>query len=67
MNRSEILAFALITATLTMFVWGRFRYDLVALGSLLAEGLRLPHAHRPPVQIAAGAPLIARFWPLSPR
>jgi di/tricarboxylate transporter len=35
-NKNEILAFALIVCTLGMFVWGRFRYDLVALGSLLA-------------------------------
>jgi di/tricarboxylate transporter len=47
LNRSEILAFALITATLAMFVWGRFRYDLVALGSLLAGVLLgvIPAAH----------------------
>jgi di/tricarboxylate transporter len=36
LNEKEILAFALIVATLAMFVWGRFRYDLVSLGSLLA-------------------------------
>ncbi len=36
MTQKEILAFALIVATLAMFVWGRYRYDLVALGSLLA-------------------------------
>lgn len=30
-----MLAFALILGTLAMFVWGRVRYDLVALGSLL--------------------------------
>jgi len=47
LNRSEILAFALIIATLAMFVWGRFRYDLVALGSLLAGVLLgvVPAAH----------------------
>ena len=36
MSHQQILAFALILATLVMFVWGRFRYDLVALGALLA-------------------------------
>ena len=36
MQHAQILAFAVILGTLAMFVWGRFRYDLVALGSLLA-------------------------------
>ncbi|MBS0295228.1 MAG: anion permease [Proteobacteria bacterium] len=36
MTHSQMLAFALILGTLAMFVWGRVRYDLVALGSLLA-------------------------------
>ena len=31
-----MLAFGLILGTLGMFVWGRVRYDVVALGSLLA-------------------------------
>jgi len=30
------LAFALVAATIAAFVWGRFRYDLVALAALLA-------------------------------
>jgi len=33
---SQMLAFGLILGTLGMFVWGRVRYDVVALGSLLA-------------------------------
>jgi di/tricarboxylate transporter len=32
----QIGAFALIGAAVVLFVWGRFRYDLVALGALLA-------------------------------
>jgi di/tricarboxylate transporter len=36
MSAHQWLAFALVGATLTLFVWGRFRYDLVSLGALLA-------------------------------
>jgi di/tricarboxylate transporter len=36
MTLSQGLAFGLIACTLGLFVWGRFRYDLVALCSLLA-------------------------------
>ena len=36
MTPSQGLAFGLIVVTLAMFVWGRFRYDLVALAALLA-------------------------------
>ena len=36
MTLSQMLAFGLILGTLGMFVWGRVRYDVVALGSLLA-------------------------------
>ncbi len=36
MTLQQALAFGLILATLAMFVWGQFRYDLVALCSLLA-------------------------------
>jgi di/tricarboxylate transporter len=35
MTTSQGLAFGLIAAALAMFVWGRFRYDLVALAALL--------------------------------
>jgi di/tricarboxylate transporter len=35
MNASQALAFGLIACTLALFVWGRFRYDLVALVALL--------------------------------
>src|SRR4051794_36222433 len=35
MTLSQGLSFALIGCTLAMFVWGRLRYDLVALCSLL--------------------------------
>ena len=40
MNYEQGLAFALVGATIILFVWGRFRYDLVALGALVA-GLAL--------------------------
>ena len=36
MNFQQSLAFAVIAATMAMFVWGRLRYDLVAALSLLA-------------------------------
>jgi len=56
LNRPEILAFALIAATLAMFVWGRFRYDLVALGSLLAGVLLVLFLS------LAGIPPLVGFW-----
>ena len=36
MSTSQGLAFGLIACTLALFVWGRFRYDLVALAALMA-------------------------------
>lgn len=35
----QILIFAILAATLAMFVWGRFRYDVIALLALLAVAL----------------------------
>src|SRR5690606_1879934 len=36
MNLQQALAFGLVVVTIAVFVWGRFRYDLVALAALLA-------------------------------
>ena len=36
MTPQQALAFGIIGAAVVMFAWGRFRYDLVALGALLA-------------------------------
>ena len=36
MTHQQALAFGLIGVTIGAFVWGRFRYDLIALVSLLA-------------------------------
>jgi di/tricarboxylate transporter len=36
MTTPQIIAFAVLAATLVMFVWGRWRYDLVAMLALLA-------------------------------
>ena len=35
MTFHQALAFGLIAVTLLLFIWGRWRYDLIALGSLL--------------------------------
>ena len=35
MSLSQALSFGLIACTLTLFVWGRFRYDLVSLAALV--------------------------------
>lgn len=35
MTTEQILALSLVTGMMAMFVWGRFRYDLVAVGTLL--------------------------------
>ncbi|HEX4183288.1 MAG TPA: SLC13 family permease, partial [Caulobacteraceae bacterium] len=45
MSAQQALAFTVIAGTVALFVWGRFRYDLVALGALLvglATGLVRP-------------------------
>ena len=36
MTLHQGLAFALIVATLGLFIWGRLRYDVIALSSLVA-------------------------------
>ncbi len=36
MTLPQGLAFGLVGLTIAAFVWGRFRYDLIALGALLA-------------------------------
>lgn len=45
MTGPQILAFAILAAMMAMFVWGRLRYDLVALLALLAALLTgiVPH------------------------
>ena len=39
MTLHQALAFALIGVTLLLFIWGRWRYDLIALGSVLTAVL----------------------------
>ena len=39
MTHQQALAFALVLVTIGMFVWGRFRYDLISLAALLASVL----------------------------
>ncbi|SDH04608.1 TrkA-C domain-containing protein [Pseudomonas benzenivorans] len=36
MNQDQGLIFAILAATLGLFIWGRWRHDIVALGALLA-------------------------------
>jgi di/tricarboxylate transporter len=36
MNTEQVLILLILAATLTMFLWGRWRHDMVALGALLA-------------------------------
>jgi di/tricarboxylate transporter len=36
MARDQAVAFAILAATMILFIWGRFRYDLVAVLALLA-------------------------------
>ena len=35
MTYDQILVFNVLTFVMIMFVWGRFRYDIVALSSLI--------------------------------
>ena len=36
MTFDQLLIFVVLTATIAMFIWGRWRHDMVALGTLLA-------------------------------
>jgi len=36
LNWEQIFVFAVLAATLTLFIWGRWRYDVVALSALVA-------------------------------
>ncbi len=45
MNNNQILILAILGGTVVMFMWGRWRHDMVAMGALLASvvgGLILP-------------------------
>lgn len=37
MTHQQALAFGLVAVTIGLFIWGRFRYDLVSLGALFAS------------------------------
>ncbi len=39
MTSDQLLVFAILAATMGLFLWGRFRYDVVALGALMAAVL----------------------------
>ena len=39
MTGEQLIVFGVLAATLVLFVWNRWRYDLVALGALLACAL----------------------------
>jgi di/tricarboxylate transporter len=39
MTNDQMLLFTLVVAMLALFIWGRWRYDVVALGSLIAATL----------------------------
>jgi di/tricarboxylate transporter len=45
MTQDQILAFAILSGLMFLFVWGRLRYDLVAVVALLAAVLAgiVPH------------------------
>lgn len=36
MNREQLLILAILVVTIAMFLWGRWRHDMVAMGALLA-------------------------------
>ena len=41
MTLQQTMAFALVGVTLLLFIWGRFRYDVIALASLLKPNARV--------------------------
>ncbi len=46
MTTPQILAFAILAAMMALFVWGRLRYDVVAVLALLAGSGRRDRAER---------------------
>ncbi|WP_373500314.1 hypothetical protein [Desulfococcus sp.] len=62
MTGDQLAVFAILSATLVLFVWGRWRYNLVALAALLlvfiaglvrADQLYLGFGHPAVVTVAA--------------
>lgn len=52
----QMVVFAILLGTLFLFVWGRWRYDLVAIGALLLVYMAgLPIYFRSPFCVAASA------------
>ena len=39
MTAEQALAFGLMGATIALFIWGKYRYDLIALAALVAGAL----------------------------
>jgi hypothetical protein len=44
MSRDQIEILVILAATVVMFLWGRWRHDMVALGALLAWALCSPRS-----------------------
>lgn len=42
MGHAQMIIFAVLVASLLLFVWGKWRYDLVAMMALLVVSLSLP-------------------------
>ena len=62
------LAFGLIGGTLLLFIWGKLRYDLVSLGSLMAGVLMgVPALIGIPAAIGGDLPRHRRHGPADPR
>jgi di/tricarboxylate transporter len=36
MSKDQILIFVILSITVIMFLWGRWRHDMIAVGALLA-------------------------------
>ncbi len=47
MTAPQLLTFAILTATMVLFRWGRFLHDIVALLALLGWRLAPPTLSRP--------------------
>jgi len=39
LTAEQALAFGLMGATIALFIWGKYRYDLIALAALVAGAL----------------------------
>jgi hypothetical protein len=61
MSTDQGLAFAVIAGTMALLIWGRLRYDLVALAALLAA-VACGSTKRSAASATTSSSSLARHW-----